>query len=235
VKDTTNLGGRVRSTGRRVNAVAPGPTRTPGTEPMGEGLDQIATTLPLGRPASAQEIANALLVLDRNSGEHERAIALSRIHSIRGKRIAELLMRSGEPGRSEAPRSSQPAGAVRRRLARKQSCQDLARDAPECCSGLDLGTIIDVRAEYRSDDEAGAPRGDLSDLLLANCRHVIGPTRGAPAFRALRGGRQRMRDARRSTNAGLRALAVWGARRGRRTTPYSASDSKRSRAIAHEQ
>ena len=149
---------------------------------MGEGLDQIATTLPLGRPASAQEIANALLVLDRNSGEHERAIALSRIHSIRGKRIAELLMRSGEPGRSEAPRSSQPAGAVRRRLARKQSCQDLARDAPECCSGLDLGTIIDVRAEYRSDDEAGAPRGDLSDLLLANCRHVIGPTRGCACF-----------------------------------------------------
>jgi NAD(P)-dependent dehydrogenase (short-subunit alcohol dehydrogenase family) len=52
--------------GVRVNAVAPGPTRTPGTEPMGEGLDQIATTLPLGRPARAQEIANAALFLGSN-------------------------------------------------------------------------------------------------------------------------------------------------------------------------
>ena len=30
---------------------------------MGEGLDQIAATLPLGRPASAEEIANAALFL----------------------------------------------------------------------------------------------------------------------------------------------------------------------------
>ena len=32
--------------GIRVNAVAPGPTRTPGTEPMGAALDQMAATLP---------------------------------------------------------------------------------------------------------------------------------------------------------------------------------------------
>ena len=38
--------------GVRVNAIAPGPTRTPGTEPMGENLDQLAATLPLGRPAT---------------------------------------------------------------------------------------------------------------------------------------------------------------------------------------
>jgi NAD(P)-dependent dehydrogenase (short-subunit alcohol dehydrogenase family) len=56
--------------GVRVNAVAPGPTRTPGTEPMGEGLDQIATTLPLGRPASAQEIANAALFLGSNEASY---------------------------------------------------------------------------------------------------------------------------------------------------------------------
>jgi NAD(P)-dependent dehydrogenase (short-subunit alcohol dehydrogenase family) len=49
--------------GVRVNAVAPGPTRTPGTEPMGEGLDQIAATLPLGRPASPEEIAAAIVYL----------------------------------------------------------------------------------------------------------------------------------------------------------------------------
>jgi NAD(P)-dependent dehydrogenase (short-subunit alcohol dehydrogenase family) len=49
--------------GVRVNAVAPGPTRTPGTEPMGEGLDQIAATLPLGRPAGPEEIAAAIVYL----------------------------------------------------------------------------------------------------------------------------------------------------------------------------
>lgn len=49
--------------GVRVNAVAPGPTRTPGTEPMGDDLDQLATTLPLGRTATAEEIANAALFL----------------------------------------------------------------------------------------------------------------------------------------------------------------------------
>ena len=47
----------------RVNAVGPGPTRTPGTAPMGDALDQLASTLPLGRPASAQEIAAAIVYL----------------------------------------------------------------------------------------------------------------------------------------------------------------------------
>lgn len=49
--------------GVRVNAVAPGPTRTPGTEVMGDGIDQLAATLPLGRAASADEIANAIVFL----------------------------------------------------------------------------------------------------------------------------------------------------------------------------
>ncbi len=49
--------------GVRVNAVAPGPTRTPGTEPMGDSLDQLAATLPLGRPATPEEIASAALYL----------------------------------------------------------------------------------------------------------------------------------------------------------------------------
>jgi NAD(P)-dependent dehydrogenase (short-subunit alcohol dehydrogenase family) len=55
--------------GVRVNAVSPGPTRTPGSEPMGDGLDQIATTLPLGRTAAAEEIAEAIrfLASDRAS------------------------------------------------------------------------------------------------------------------------------------------------------------------------
>jgi NAD(P)-dependent dehydrogenase (short-subunit alcohol dehydrogenase family) len=49
--------------GVRVNAVSPGPTRTPGTAPMGDGIDQLAATVPLGRAADANEIANAIVYL----------------------------------------------------------------------------------------------------------------------------------------------------------------------------
>jgi NAD(P)-dependent dehydrogenase (short-subunit alcohol dehydrogenase family) len=50
--------------GVRVNAVSPGPTRTPGTAAMGEeGIKQLAATLPLGRAADATEIANAIVFL----------------------------------------------------------------------------------------------------------------------------------------------------------------------------
>jgi NAD(P)-dependent dehydrogenase (short-subunit alcohol dehydrogenase family) len=49
--------------GVNVNAIAPGPTRTPGTDGMGEGLDQLASTLPAGRPATPAEIAEAAVYL----------------------------------------------------------------------------------------------------------------------------------------------------------------------------
>ena len=49
--------------GIRVNAVSPGPTRTEGTEFMGEALDQQAAAAPAGRVASPQEIANTILFL----------------------------------------------------------------------------------------------------------------------------------------------------------------------------
>jgi NAD(P)-dependent dehydrogenase (short-subunit alcohol dehydrogenase family) len=51
------------SQGVRVNAISPGPTRTPGTEPMGDAIDQLASTLPLERPAEADEIAAAAAFL----------------------------------------------------------------------------------------------------------------------------------------------------------------------------
>ena len=70
--------------GVRVNAVAPGPTRTPGTEPMGEGLDQIATTLPLGRPANAEEIAAAALFL----GSEEASYINGAVLAVDGGRTA---------------------------------------------------------------------------------------------------------------------------------------------------
>ncbi|MEU7877596.1 SDR family NAD(P)-dependent oxidoreductase [Microbispora bryophytorum] len=49
--------------GVRVNAVSPGPTRTEGTAPMGEDLEALARTLPAGRPASPEEIAEAITFL----------------------------------------------------------------------------------------------------------------------------------------------------------------------------
>jgi NAD(P)-dependent dehydrogenase (short-subunit alcohol dehydrogenase family) len=55
--------------GVRVNAISPGPTRTEGTDAMGEGLAQLAAQGPAGRPATADEIAEAIVFLatDRSS------------------------------------------------------------------------------------------------------------------------------------------------------------------------
>ena len=49
--------------GVRVNAVSPGPTLTEGTRTMGEGLEQLAAQGPAGRPAKADEIAEAIVFL----------------------------------------------------------------------------------------------------------------------------------------------------------------------------
>jgi NAD(P)-dependent dehydrogenase (short-subunit alcohol dehydrogenase family) len=49
--------------GVRVNTVSPGPTRTEGTEAMGEALDQLAAQAPARRPAAADEIAEAIVFL----------------------------------------------------------------------------------------------------------------------------------------------------------------------------
>jgi NAD(P)-dependent dehydrogenase (short-subunit alcohol dehydrogenase family) len=49
--------------GVRVNAISPGPTRTEGTDAMGEGLEQLAAQGPAGRPATADEIAEAIVFL----------------------------------------------------------------------------------------------------------------------------------------------------------------------------
>ena len=49
--------------GVRVNAVSPGPTRTPGTDAMGDGFTKIVGTIPLGRAADPEEIAQAIVFL----------------------------------------------------------------------------------------------------------------------------------------------------------------------------
>jgi NAD(P)-dependent dehydrogenase (short-subunit alcohol dehydrogenase family) len=49
--------------GVTVNAVAPGPTRTPGAAQFGDALDQLARAAPAGRAALPAEIAAAVLYL----------------------------------------------------------------------------------------------------------------------------------------------------------------------------
>src|SRR5438132_5573302 len=64
--------------GVRVNTVSPGPTRTEGTEAMGEALEQLAAHAPAGRPASPDEIAEAIVFLatDRASFIHGITLAV---------------------------------------------------------------------------------------------------------------------------------------------------------------
>jgi NAD(P)-dependent dehydrogenase (short-subunit alcohol dehydrogenase family) len=47
--------------GVRVNAISPGPTSTPGTDAMGDGFAAIVSTIPLGRAADPDEIAEAIV------------------------------------------------------------------------------------------------------------------------------------------------------------------------------
>lgn len=49
--------------GVRVNIVSPGPTRTRGTAAMGDALEALAAEAPAGRPAEAEEIAEAIAYL----------------------------------------------------------------------------------------------------------------------------------------------------------------------------
>ena len=56
--------------GVRVNAVSPGPTRTPGTAAMGDGFEQLAATVPLARAADPGEIAAAIVFLASESASY---------------------------------------------------------------------------------------------------------------------------------------------------------------------
>lgn len=64
--------------GVRINGVSPGPTRTEGTEGMGEGVEQLAAQAPAGRPAAADEIAEAIVFLatDRASFVYGATLAV---------------------------------------------------------------------------------------------------------------------------------------------------------------
>ncbi|GAA1926730.1 SDR family NAD(P)-dependent oxidoreductase [Streptantibioticus ferralitis] len=62
--------------GVRVNAVAPGPTRTEGTADMGEDLDALAAQAPAGRPASPAEIAEAIAYLATDAASFVHGVVL---------------------------------------------------------------------------------------------------------------------------------------------------------------
>jgi NAD(P)-dependent dehydrogenase (short-subunit alcohol dehydrogenase family) len=55
--------GEYASQGVRVNAVAPGPTRTSNSEAMGDAFDQLVSTVPAGHAATTEEIAAAVAFL----------------------------------------------------------------------------------------------------------------------------------------------------------------------------
>jgi NAD(P)-dependent dehydrogenase (short-subunit alcohol dehydrogenase family) len=63
--------------GVRVNAVSPGPTRTEGTARMGEGLDELASFAPAGRPASREEIASAIVYLASDEASFIHGVVLA--------------------------------------------------------------------------------------------------------------------------------------------------------------
>jgi NAD(P)-dependent dehydrogenase (short-subunit alcohol dehydrogenase family) len=62
--------------GVRVNAVSPGPTRTEGTAAMGDGLDQLAATTPIGRPGLPEEIASAIVYLASDEASYVQGALL---------------------------------------------------------------------------------------------------------------------------------------------------------------
>jgi len=62
--------------GVRVNAVTVGPTRTPGSAGLGEGLDALASQAPAGRVADPTEIASAVAFLASDAASFVHGAAL---------------------------------------------------------------------------------------------------------------------------------------------------------------
>jgi len=70
--------------GVNVNAISPGPVRTEGTAAMGEGLDQLASLAPAGRPARPEEIAAAAVYLASEESDFVHGATLA----VDGGRVA---------------------------------------------------------------------------------------------------------------------------------------------------
>jgi NAD(P)-dependent dehydrogenase (short-subunit alcohol dehydrogenase family) len=70
--------------GVTVNAVAPGPIRTPGTEGMGEALEQLGKSVPAGRVGTPAEVAAAVKFLVSEEAAYVNGATLS----VDGGRVA---------------------------------------------------------------------------------------------------------------------------------------------------
>lgn len=62
--------------GVRVNAVAPGPTRTPYAEQFGSAVDELMARTPLGRPGSVEQVSDAILFLASDRSSHTTGAVL---------------------------------------------------------------------------------------------------------------------------------------------------------------
>jgi NAD(P)-dependent dehydrogenase (short-subunit alcohol dehydrogenase family) len=62
--------------GVRVNGVAPGPTYTPYTEQFGAALEDLMRPTPLGRPGTAEQVADAIVFLAGPGAAHVTAAVL---------------------------------------------------------------------------------------------------------------------------------------------------------------
>jgi NAD(P)-dependent dehydrogenase (short-subunit alcohol dehydrogenase family) len=62
--------------GVNVNTISPGPTRTPGTAEIRDGLEQLARTLPARRVADPSEIAEAAVYLASSEANFVHGITL---------------------------------------------------------------------------------------------------------------------------------------------------------------
>jgi len=70
--------------GVTVNAIAPGPVRTPGTAGMGDALDQLGKTVPAGRVGTPAEIAAAAIFLASEGASYVNGTTIS----VDGGRVA---------------------------------------------------------------------------------------------------------------------------------------------------
>lgn len=70
--------------GVRVNSVSPGPTRTPGSEALGEGLQQLAAQAPLGFVAEPEDIAAAIAFL---ASDEARFVTGATLHVNGGRTV----------------------------------------------------------------------------------------------------------------------------------------------------
>lgn len=92
------MSSRVRGARVRVNGVSPGPTTTPGTAAMGDGFAAIVSTIPLGRAADPNEIAETIVfpLVDRSpivpgnewTGVRDPYVS-SRLDSFRARLVAQ--------------------------------------------------------------------------------------------------------------------------------------------------